>query len=264
MLFNLSQQVGEEYKYNHEKCGDTRQRLYIKRNHSGWLYHCFNCGWSGFKKAGQVNSLTDIKEYLNDRQSSSCGDDKSDSDRRNLSLPFDCTHELPVLATHWFRGYGITDEEAKQYHFRHSPKLSRLILPLYNKGGELIFWQGRTLRKPSKDNPKYINVTSKKNDYAILNPKCNTVVLVEDILSSIKVARQVASIPILGSYVSTSLLQYLKGYDTIYCWLDMDKRFDSLRYSQKIRLLTGKPCSSIITKLDPKEYTDEEIHVYLK
>lgn len=257
MDLRRSQIVGEEYRYNHDKCGDTRERLYVKKTSEGYVYHCFNCGWSGFKKDKQVTSLSNTKEYLNARQNNGNSDDTR---RANLYLPTDCTNLLPDMAWNWLGRYGITTDEARKYHFQYSPKLRRLILPLYNPQGELIYWQGRTLTKPTKENPKYLNVSVSKRSYAVFNPtKSTSVCLVEDILSAIKVSRQVAAIPILGSYINGTLLTYLKDFDIIYCWLDLDKRWDSLKYSQRIRLLTGKPCSSIITDLDPKEYNDEQI-----
>jgi len=138
-----------------------------------------------------------------------------------------------------------------------------LILPLYNKAGELIFWQGRNLGKVTKDNPKYVNVRSKKTDYCIFKggSKSKVVVLVEDILSAIKVSNTgcVDSVPILGSYIPPNILPFIKDYDTIFIWLDYDKRFTSIKSAAKLHELSCKVVRTIITEKDPKEYETTEI-----
>lgn len=264
LMFNYKQQLYTEERYNCHLCGDTRERLYVKRTKKGWLYHCFNCGASGFKSS-DTTSLDNLKErlkYVRESQESFTGI----SETNTIILPRDYTTDIPTLGSIWLSSYGITEAEVKQYRFGYSDKLNRLILPLYDSKGELIFWQGRYLSKPDKEHPKYLNMRGPKGKYAIFKSldKCKIVCLVEDILSAIKVARVADSIPLLGSYISNSLLTYLKDYAKIVCYLDYDKRFESLTYSRRIRLLTGKPCCSIITELDPKEYTTEEIYLKVK
>lgn len=263
MLFRYTQQFYTEERYNHEECGDTRERLYVKRTKKGWLYHCFNCGASGFKSS-DTTSLDNLKErlkYARESQEILTGI----SETNTIILPRDYTTNIPTLGSIWLSSYGITEAEVKQYRFGYSDKLNRLILPLYDSKGELIFWQGRYLSKPDKEHPKYLNMRGPKGKYAIFKSldKCKIVCLVEDILSAIKVARVADSIPLLGSYISNSLLTYLKDYKQVKLWLDNDKRFESLKYSQRIRLLTGLPCKSIISSLDPKEYKSEEIIKFL-
>lgn len=262
---NHSQILWTEERYDHEACGDTRSRLYVKRIPKGWLLHCHNCGWSGFH-AVDSNNLSDLKERLKHASKGVTKD--SESEHTCLSLPSDFRGELPALGIMWLNQYNVDSLTAHKYHMGYSEKLNRLILPLYDREGELIFWQGRSLTKPyTKQNPKYLNIRGPKNKYAVMSEQdgLQTVCLVEDILSAIRVSNNgVDAIPLLGSHISNWLLNYLKPYGTILVWLDLDKRFESLRFSQRIRLLTGIKCHSVVTKLDPKEYGDEDIRNWLK
>lgn len=262
---SMSQPLYTEERYCHEECGDTRDRLYVKRIPRGWLLHCFNCGWSTFKPS-DTNNLSDLKERLNARLYIKGG---SSSQQVSLSLPHDFCGEIPTTGILWLNKYNISQEDARRYRLGYSEKLNRLILPLYDEQGQLIFWQGRGLAKPTKDFPKYLNMRGPKGKYAVFKGQADpldSVCLVEDILSAIKVrgSGMVDSIPLLGSHIANNLLPYLNPYGKIYLWLDYDKRFESIKYSQRIRTLTGKPCHSIITELDPKEYSCAEICGYLK
>lgn len=256
--FNISQSIGEEVRCSHVECKDTRDRLYIRRTPKGYLYHCFNCGWAGFKPLGDSSStsIDYSREYLSNIKNAN---KETFIENKKILLPYDFTYEIPYKGKLWLDKYYITEDEIKRYRFGYSEKMNRLILPLYDPSGELIYWQGRNLNKPTKDSPKYINVKSRKSSFCIFGsgPTC---VLVEDILSAIKVGRVTTCIPLLGSYISTNMLTFINKYETILIWLDEDKRFDSLKYSKKIRIFTGKPCRSIITELDPKEYNTENIY----
>lgn len=179
----------------------------------------------------------------------------------SCSLPRDYSVCIPSAGLSWLYKYGITDEEISKYHFGYSERMKRLILPVYNQKGELVYWQGRNLGKVTKENPKYINVRSSKDALFFVRHERNDerIVLVEDILSACKVGRVTNCLALLGSYVSNNLLSFLKDYGRIFVWLDEDKRFESIKYSSRVKLLTGKDCSSIITELDPKELSEEVI-----
>lgn len=247
--------INEEVRLNHEKCQDTKERLYIKRTSKGWVYNCFNCGWSGFKPNKQGISLEETRRKLNSETKVANAD-------RSIKLPYDFTADTPAMGRTWLDKYAITEDEIRRYRFGYSEKLNRLILPLYNREGDLIFWQGRNLGKPTKESPKYLNVRSGKDNVVVFSDAdadSTKICLVEDILSAIKVSRSVHAIPLLGSFVSNKVIQAVSSYPEILVFLDYDKRLTSLKATNRIRLLTGRPCRSIITLKDPKECTDLEI-----
>ena len=263
----MSLPLDQEVRYSHGidclKYGastpDERDRLYVKRTRKGTLYNCFNCGYSAFKPFKGAASLEETKERLYERFMERS---KNSNGSTILHLPYDYSSNIPSAGSIWLGRYNITEDEIRKYRFGYSEKLNRLILPLYNQEGELVFWQGRNLGKATRDNPKYLNVRSSKDCAVVLHGEGadgNKVAIVEGILDAIKVGRQIHAIPLLGSHLSTKVLQKAGQYDTIFMFLDYDKRMSSIKFCNKIKLFTGKKCKSIITELDPKELTYEEI-----
>lgn len=96
-----------------------------------------------------------------------------------------------------------------------------------------------------------------------LGKKQNVLIITEDLLSAIKIARQGYAMPLWGSEASTPLLMRLKGIcGGILVWLDSDKwknAHDIVNRSQSI----GLKAMCVFTNLDPKEYTDEKIKYFL-
>jgi DNA primase len=178
-----------------------------------------------------------------------------------VALPFDFSRtDIPLAALTWLRKYGITDNEVAHFRFGYSPRLERLILPVFKSDG-LVYWQGRYLGT-DPDKPKYLNVRAKgRADVFFTRNTCNTknVVLVEDILSAIKVGRVTGACALLGSHVPDSLLTFLSGRGTIRVWLDRDKARVGIKAARRIAALTGRPCFPVITPLDPKEYSEIKI-----
>ena len=35
--------TGVMLRFNHDTCGDTKERLYVTRLNDGWIFHCHNC-----------------------------------------------------------------------------------------------------------------------------------------------------------------------------------------------------------------------------
>jgi hypothetical protein len=86
-----------------------------------------------------------------------------------------------------------------------------------------------------------------------------TVVLCEDIVSSIKVSRQIPTIAIHGSKIPTDWWPYLQGITScLVFWLDYDKYGEAVKQASQARL-RGFTSHVIRTKEDPKELSDEQI-----
>jgi hypothetical protein len=136
--------------------------------------------------------------------------------------------------------------------------MDRVILPCFNPEGELTYWQGRSV----SSKPKYLNAESERGSRWFVNTGINpnTLVIVEDILSAIKVGRQFDSIALLGSFIPTKLLDYFSKYAIIVLWLDEDKKATAIKFAHKFRQLSGKPVHVVSTRLDPKALSDEEIY----
>ena len=207
--------------------------------------YCFCCGFS--RQANGMQKLRKATPRAN----------------REIQLPFDSTNELPLCALEWLKKYSLTDLEIQIHNILWSDHWKRLIFP-YIIDGNLIAWQGRSFDTQSK--AKWF---SQGNIHEFLhivgNTKADRIVLTEDVISAIRVARQgnLCAMPIFGSHVSTKTILRLKRYyDTMDVWLDYDKAKESMKFSNTIRQLNCKS-SCIITPKDPKEYSDEEITAWL-
>jgi len=89
-------------------------------------------------------------------------------------------------------------------------------------------------------------------------------VIVEDPVSAIKIARQSDCMPLLGSSVQPHKINAVAGlYSRLIVWLDEDKLAESMRIAQLARML-GMEVKVVHTKLDPKEYDDSEIETHLQ
>ncbi len=208
--------------------------------------YCFSCGY--YRKASGVQTFRKAAP-------------KTD---RRIQLPHDSTPDLPTRALEYLDQYALTDHECKLNHLLWSEYWNRLIFPYFDDALELNAWQGRSFDINSK--AKWFS-QGDLVDFIYLrgNKQSKTVVLTEDIISAIKVARinHLATSPLFGSHVSTKrLLRLNKFYDRIYVWLDYDKMKYSLEVSKTARTL-GIDCQSIITEKDPKEYNTKEIHEWL-
>lgn len=258
--------IGEQRQFNHDECGDTRGRLYVKRVNSGWVYHCHNCydpsdrNTHGFCRAkGALPPSITMQAWKNLKENQVLAESK-------IQLPHDFDTEIPPRGLTWLYDYGIHDSEIRDFGFGYSKQLDRLILPVWDEEGNLLYWQGRNLGKVTKENPKYINVKSAGRDVFFtrkIDKFCGSVVLVEDILSAIRVGRQVDCMALLGSYIPDSTSVKVRDYVRVFIWLDPDKLKDSIKYTNKLAVLSGTQIKPIMSQRDPKEYSDYKIYEYL-
>lgn len=244
-----------QVRFDHEECGDKRSRLYVKNTGKGLLYHCHNCGFSGYHRHGLLSpeqTLTALNQYQED-------DEVFQSDY--LEYPFDFSPKVPKLGLLWLYKYGLTDEEVLAHGFGSYNGGERLFIPVY-VSKKLIYYQGRNLNLDKPKSPKYLNVRAKnaKLIYKEVKHTRNDIVLVEDVVSAIKVGRVSTARALLGSYIPLELILSLMGRcDKVYVWLDPDKAAGAVKYSAKIRSITGLICKPIFTEKDPKDYSTEEI-----
>ena len=91
-----------------------------------------------------------------------------------------------------------------------------------------------------------------------------TVVITEDKLSAMKVSNVCDAIPALGTTFQThKLIELMKrGYQTIVVWLDSDKWREAREISDQCKWV-GLSSKTVLTPLDPKEYSNEQITTYL-
>jgi hypothetical protein len=173
------------------------------------------------------------------------------------------------------RKYGVTNEEIARCKIGWSDAKQSLVFPVFGPNGNLLFCQSRYFGK-NENHPKYLTSGSSETVFDIMDSKgrCdlfnvyiggnNFLVLCEDFISAIRIARNFISMPLYGSEIATYRLRILSNYFTnLVIWLDRDKlksaiktRYRALSYFDNV--------SVIVQDLDPKEYSDEQIKEIVK
>ena len=176
---------------------------------------------------------------------------------QGITLPADITTELPFEARAWLGQYQLARLDLNRNHVMWSEKWSRIIFPYFNET-ELLAWQGRYVGT-DKTKAKWF---SHGKIHAIIHPVQVTkqkAIMVEDIVSAIKVSRLCGAIPIFGSSVSAKQILRLKTVvDEVWYWLDPDMRTKSVKMA-KLSNLLGLPAHVIFSDRDPKEHSHDDI-----
>lgn len=187
---------------------------------------------------------------------------KREVSKEIFPLPPDVVSEIPHLPLTWVKKYGIIDEEIKRNNFLWSEKRQQLIFPISGEAGEIIAYQARNFDKEQAAKRKYFSQGNLDSVLHLLPSKLSspeTVVVVEDLISAIKVGRYCTSMPLFGAYASDSRLNRLRRYySELVVWLDYDKLVDARKTVSRASKI-GFTASAIHTELDPKELSDRVI-----
>lgn len=209
--------------------------------------HCFGCGYHTFlDKIEQYKHKQVVTENISPR----------------VNLPEDVEFSYPDRALAWMEQYGFTRNNLLGYGILWSESTQLLIFPYYIDGF-LFAWQGRYFG-PKETHPKWITY-GKIHDYDyILSPKSDgPLVLVEDIVSAIKISRFESALPLFGSYISAKRLQSItQRYSSLIIWLDPDKRKEALQF-QKIGLQYCANVYVVFSDKDPKELDNNKLEEIL-
>jgi hypothetical protein len=174
-----------------------------------------------------------------------------------------CTAKIPAKPLEWLRKYGITDQEIDYYGLLYDHGRESLIFPFRDDNG--IYLIQERYFGDLKNKPKYITSGPKGKPFIIINKNtAQTVIFVEDFVSAIKVGRQCSSSPLLGCTIPANTVKWAsERFKRVRVWLDMNKAVESLQEASRLSQFV-KDTSCIITPLDPKEYTNDEISKILK
>lgn len=195
--------------------------------------YCFGCG---YYKAGETN----LGAFRNPPLSKQQG---------IASIPFDCTTTLPNCCQQWLKQYGLTNKEIEDLGTCWSESTGLLVFPM-KEDTTIIGYIGRRF---AGEGSKYV-IRGKKTAFTKVYGKGDTLVFTEDLISAVKVARVTAAIPLFGTVISTFPLEFA----SYRLWLDKDKQIESALQC-KVWKQYGYDMRPIITELDPKEYTTEQI-----
>ena len=242
------------------KCGPVQDRsgnnLGVFSDGHKW---CWACGH--WEPGNGVVSLADIRQRR-EQQKGETGESAN-----IVTLPHDCTNIIAESALTWLKGYGITNEEINLYKIQWSPSHRRLIFPAFNESGDVVLWQGRyfptiIIERMQLNQARYLTrgkVDSIDAYFGADESTSDQVVVVEDFISAIKVARVCPSLCLWGSQISIARMKRIaEYYKTLIIWLDPDKRYHAARSSVKAQPYFEQ-VSLITTLKDPKDFSTEDI-----
>lgn len=167
------------------------------------------------------------------------------------ALPSDLTTLLPPANRKWLQRF-LDDSEIDEY-FEYSPSLDRHIFRWYQDDG--FYWEARSVNNVQ---PKTLSHGTKPNLY-LGRGESTTLVIVEDIVSAIKVGRFCRSYPLFGAYLSATHRGKIIGDDfsEVIVWLDRDKMMEAVVISTRFQPFVKSRVVS--TTKDPKECSEKEI-----
>lgn len=235
------------------KCG-SKDNLGLYSDGSGY---CFGCG---YVLRANISSLLGVQ------QADSSNEQLNGILHHEQRLQRLSTELGQLIHTEWLGIYGITGPECLKHGVKEDAR-GRTCFVFKDAEGSDVLIQARN-NTQDKKNPKYITY-GKPEDvipiYYVGSPerRSDWLVLVEDCISAIKVARLSDSMPVLGSDLSLRKLSRLKGlYGRFKVWLDGDMYHKSIRMAQRLQMM-GCEAQAIYSELDPKCYNDEEISEFI-
>lgn len=235
------------------ECGDGKPAV-INHQLKGYSFYCFRCDTKFFEHKGQqtLAELARIKE-LNELATQSF----------KIELPKDFTEEIPLVGRLWLYKAGITPTVWKKYGFGWSEFWQRVVMPVY-EGDKLVWFQARAVLDGQK--PKYINPTGDRESLMFLAATTNDrseIILVEDILSAVRVGAVAPACSMLGTKITTAQAGKLAQYDIVRTWFDNDRAGKQGAYNVRRCIGLGTEVLNIRSTQDPKSYSNTEIREIL-
>lgn len=198
--------------------------------------YCFACGF---------HDKGDIVEKFKDRLN-------TEREKKHVNF-FNRANFIDKEALVYLKKYGITDDEISKNYF-------------WDSDGYLVFDGGsyQNARNFTGLGAKYMTRGVIRNNEPIMqNTQNDSVIIVEDAISAIKVSRVLPSVPIHNSIIPLELILRLsKRFKKLFVWLDKDKSLSALKQAGNAKLLFDE-VRTIWTDLDPKCYSETEIKKYL-
>jgi hypothetical protein len=186
-------------------------------------------------------------------------------------IPDDIGHHFSEACVEWLGRYHVDVPTAIRNELFWSPRNEQLIYKLGN------CWQARNfggfwLEKFGKcytsgDVNECLHIygsQAQESGNAVSSEHvAQSLVVVEDPVSALRVGAFTDSMPLLGSHLATArLLAVSKMYESLVFWLDSDKYKEARAMEQRTKYM-GRSARTIYTDEDPKAYTDQELQEIL-
>jgi hypothetical protein len=283
---------GEQINAHHCKDGKGNDKLYVKRIKNGAVAYCHHCGKHGYASvsflargeaaAGSKVLASFGGRLIGARESGflpSTEITSAESDRGaeagivgrvpgadRIYLPTDSVGKVNLWSSTpakiWILSY-LSKDQVENNGICYSEKLSSIVFPRF-LDGNLVSYQTRKF--PTGD-PKYLtygkgiyNSISNTTNYS------NKLVLVEDMVSAIKVSYHVSAFPLSGVSLSDAqLAQLLHRYNSFAVMLDNDNWKVKMAQIKLLRKLSCYGSARVINLIsDPKSYSNYDLGIILK
>jgi len=191
--------------------------------------------------------------------------EKVEEDEETIKLPDDASFDYKNPGLAWCLKYGITIQELINNKVYWSERKQQIVFTWWDDEENLLAYQARNFLPSSK--LKYYT----QGDVNSLLPvyqansavRGERIVVVEDCLSAIKIARQSDAMPCLGSDLPpTKINRMVRLYGTFLVWLDGNMYTNAQRIARRAGLL-GCSTEVVWTEKDPKDYSDTELSLHL-
>jgi hypothetical protein len=250
---------GDQTHVNHDGCPagiDTKMRLYIKRLHDGMILgYCHHCGMSGNTRSTDHFTILTRETVV----------------ALSKHVPDNTPHwnEWSAAARGWVTKYGITEHECLENGITYAPDSQRVMLKVfaYDDPEILLGYQMRSVDANVKPKYRTSNLLPEKDHHAteqgywrVTHPESTRLVIVEDILSAVKVSRYANALAMMGTNLSTTMLnRVVEAFETVHIWLDADKAgiAATVKIGSQLALFLGTFSVKLVpSKLQPKESAD--------
>lgn len=256
--------LGHKTRVDCNKCGvgTNTNAMLVSHGNKAYSGFCFACDNKPYQMKG-TQTLEELAEIRRLNREPLCRRRGS-----TLGLPEDFTNDIPVEGRLWLYSNGITETLKNLYNIGYSKRLQRVVLPVYDSKDTLIWYQCRALLKGQR--PKYLQPSLDKSSVVFESKSTqnqkNTkeVVIVEDIMSTIRVGESQQTYCFLGTKATQTQLNRVAGFDRVTIWYDNDKagKAGSRAIRQALSMVTD--VREITTVLDPKAYSKQQIQEILK
>lgn len=209
---------GESLKVNHVSCSagaDTRRRFGVKLVDDAYLFHCFNCGDSGYYRARETVKRMQLDGGI-------VPVPKGVDDVRHIYIHSNTKYdEFDIRGQLWLAQYGFDDIMCKTYGIRECS--DGIILPIFKFGVADV--GGYQIRRYDKK-PKYLTYRGTTKAQLLRGDSDRPLVIVEDLLSSYKLNYAGHnSLCLMGTSLSLKTIKELhidRGVRVV-LWLDDDE-----------------------------------------
>lgn len=260
----------------HESCSRCGSRDNLGRYSDGSAF-CFGCG---HYERGSISKFVKEREHGQSKNEDNYG-------RIRPSLPDDASNIIRGAGKHWLAKYNISAVETLKAGWKWSDSWEQLLFPFYDRDNKLCCLQARNFNPQRASKAKYYNQGEKSESWTIYKhtrpinareaeesfsgdgrvlqerPR-SLLILTEDAVSSLVVARTSDAMPLLGTHIAKEKLMALRGfYDQLVVWLDSDKYREARQIADQAKLI-GFDARAEFTSLDPKDLSNDEIKERLK